>query len=515
MLFHQDKARIFQAGDCYRSGDLEEYRVNRRDFLKRASIAAASLVVPLSDVLPLQGDLERTSAPKKIIIIGAGLAGLSAAYELTQAGHDVTLLEAQKRPGGRVHTLRDPFTEGLYADAGATRIPDHHHFTLKYAELFGLTLDPFQPTDLPSVYYVRGQRIKVKPGQKVDWPYDLTPEERTLGLNGIRGKYIWSMLSEIGDVTDPNWPSPELIKKYDQMNRSDFWRIRGASPGAISLLSFGGIDDSVETWSTLFMLRNQALNQKVNLYYKIRGGTDLLPRAFAMRLSQKIHYGAPVLRIEQSPQNVKAIFMSGGSHHTITGDFLICAVPFSVQKNIEVSPSFSLEKQRAIEQLPYLSASKIFLQSRSRFWTNEGQSGFARTDLPVSQVWDMTYKQPGARGILQAFPISVHSRHVMAMSESERIAFALEQVEKIYPGMRENFEGGVTYCWDEDQWARGASAYYKPGQFSSLLPYVARPEGRVHFAGEHTSVWIDGWMQGALESGNRVARELNMIKVPY
>ena len=145
-----------------------------------------------------------------------------------------------------------------------------------------------------------------------------------------------------------------------------------------------------------------------------------------------------------------------------------------------------MEKQRAIEQLPYLSASKIFLQSKKRFWVSAGLNGFATTDLPISQVWDVTYQQPGTRGILQAFPISLHSRRVTAMAE-----------------------GGVTKCWDEDEWARGASAYYKPGQFSSLLPHVARPEGRIHFAGEHTSVWIDGWMQGALESGDRVAREVN------
>ena len=168
-----------------------------------------------------------------------------------------------------------------------------------------------------------------------------------------------------------------------------------------------------------------------------------------------------------------------------------------------------MEKQRAIEQLPYLSASKIFLQSKKRFWVSAGLNGFATTDLPISQVWDVTYQQPGTRGILQAFPISLHSRRVIAMAERERINFALEQVDLIYPGMREHFEGGVTKCWDEDEWARGASAYYKPGQFSSLRPHVARPEGRIHFAGEHTSVWIDGWMQGALESGDRVAREVN------
>jgi monoamine oxidase len=484
--------------------------MRRRDFLKQTAVAAAALSAStLNTFASGQRSLERRGAPKKVIIIGAGLAGLSAAYELTQAGHDVTVLEARTRPGGRVHTLRDPFAEGLYAEAGATRIPNHHHFTLKYAELFGLTLDPFEPTDLPSVYHVRGKRIQVTPGKKSEWPYDLTAEERALGLRGMRQKYIWSMLGDLGDVTDPSWPRPEILRKYDHMNRSDFWRSRGASPEAIALLSLGGIDDRTETWSTLFMLRNQALNQKFERYYKIRGGNDLLPKCFADRLSKKIHYSVPVVRIEQSAEDIKAIFLRAGSHHTLTGDYLVCAVPFTVQKNIEVAPPFSVEKQRAIEQLPYLSASKIFLQSKKRFWVEEGQSGFATTDLPIGQVWDVSYKQPGARGLLQAFPISLHSRRVTGMPPAERINFALDQVEMIYTGMRENFEGGVTKCWDEDEWARGASSYYKPGQFSSLLPHVARPEGRIHFAGEHTSVWIDGWMQGALESGNRVAREVN------
>ncbi|MCM3904560.1 MAG: FAD-dependent oxidoreductase [Pyrinomonadaceae bacterium] len=484
--------------------------MNRRDFLKQAVVVGATLSTSSLNAFAFgPRSLERRGATKKVIIIGAGLAGLSAAYELTQAGHDVTVIEARTRPGGRVHTLRDPFPDGLYAEAGAARIPNHHHFTLKYVELFGLTLDPFEPTSLPSVYHVRGKRIRVTPGQRVEWPYDLTAEERTLGINGMRQKYIWSILGEVGDVTDPNWPPPDVLRKYDQMNRSDFWRSRGASPEAVALLSVGGIDDRVETWSTLFMLRNQALNRKLNRYYKIRGGNDLLPKAFAVRLSEKIHYAAPVVRIEQSAQAVKAVFLRAGAYHTLAGDYLICAVPFTVQKNIEVAPAFSVEKQRAIEQLPYLSASKIFLQSKRRFWAAEGQSGFAKTDLPISQVWDVTYKQPSKRGILQAFPISLHSRRVTGMTEQERINFALDQVEMIYPSMREHFEGGVTKCWDEDEWARGVGAYYKPGQFSSLLPHVARPEGRIHFAGEHTSVWIDAWMQGALESGNRVAREVN------
>src|SRR5918995_568499 len=136
--------------------------MRRREFLNAAAAAAlAAWRLPRS---PFQEPgLQRRDPSKRIIIVGAGLAGLSAAYELTQAGHHVTILEARTRPGGRVHTLRDPFPDGLYADTGAARVPNHHHFTIGYAELFGLTLDPFEPPDTASVYYVRGQRLRVRP----------------------------------------------------------------------------------------------------------------------------------------------------------------------------------------------------------------------------------------------------------------------------------------------------------------------------------------------------------------
>ena len=169
------------------------------------------------------------------------------------------------------------------------------------------------------------------------------------------------------------------------------------------------------------MLRVQALNQKLTQYLKIRGGNDLLPKALASRLSEKVHYARAVVKIGQDAQGVKVTFQQAGAYHTLTGDYLVCAVPFSVQRNIEVAPAFSVDKQRAIEQLPYLSESTIFLQSNKRFWDNEGLSGFATTDLPVREVWNMTYAQPGTRGILRASPLSLHSRRVTAMSESERI----------------------------------------------------------------------------------------------
>src|SRR5436189_2115163 len=132
-------------------------RIDRRQFLKRSALTAAGLTLSRSHAFAFTG-----VAPKKVIIIGAGMAGLSAGYELTQLGHDVTILEARNRPGGRVQTLREPFSDGLYAEAGAARIPDNHDLTLKYVKLFDVPLEPMYPSKLSSLV-VDGQATREVP----------------------------------------------------------------------------------------------------------------------------------------------------------------------------------------------------------------------------------------------------------------------------------------------------------------------------------------------------------------
>ncbi len=189
--------------------------LDRREFLTFSASAGAALYgAPLDLRTGSPKPMERKGAAKRVIVVGAGLAGLSAAYELTQAGHDVTILEAQMRPGGRVLTLREPFSDGLYAEAGAARFPDTHDLTLKYVELFDLTLDQFYPSEQTakqySTQYYRERRITIEPGEEVDLlsraPVELQPEEKKLGYSGLWGKFTPPELEELGDPAAPGWP---------------------------------------------------------------------------------------------------------------------------------------------------------------------------------------------------------------------------------------------------------------------------------------------------------------------
>src|SRR5262249_43212985 len=194
--------------------------INRRKFIAQSTLAIAGVSLARFPIISV------SAAPKKIIIIGAGMAGLSAGYELTQLGHDVTILEARARPGGRVHTLREPFDDGLYAEAGAARIPQEHNLTLQYGKVFNLPLQPMCPTT---------------------------------GLSALR--FDSGAMQKVGmdSFTDA------LGKNFGKE-----------------------LDGSPSRWS------------------KIKGGNDLLPKAFAAKLLDKTLYESPVVKIDQDQNSVRA-----------------------------------------------------------------------------------------------------------------------------------------------------------------------------------------------------------------
>ncbi|HKG13056.1 MAG TPA: FAD-dependent oxidoreductase [Pyrinomonadaceae bacterium] len=493
--------------------------MKRRDFLKQTALAAGFALYAREarafDADPralkaADGRLEPKGTPKKVVVIGAGVAGLAAAYELTEAGHDVTVLEARARPGGRVQTMREQFSDGLYAEAGAMNVYDTHDWTLKYIKLFGLTLDASAPSTLASVVYLRGRRLVSKQGQAIEYPLDLTPEERKMGRRGMWEKYVLSGAKDVGDYDAPGWPSAALLK-YDRMTFTEYLRARGASADAATLLGLGALGafgDGAGAVSALVLLREIAHRSKVKQNYYIRGGTDLLPRAFAAKLSDRIRYGAPVVGIEQDSNRVTVAYLHAGARESVAAERVVCTVPFSVLRRIKVSPDFSREKRRAVEEMPYTSVARAYLQTSSKFWLGEGLTGAATTDLSNMLVFDGAPGQSPRRGIIEAYFAGAQARRLTAMREPERVLSTLALMEKVHPRVRREFEVGATKCWDADEWARGAYAWYRPGQMASLLPHVARPEGRIHFAGEHASSTF-GWMQGAFESGNRAAREIN------
>lgn len=478
-------------------GNYNNKEINRRDFLKMGIAAAA-----------FSGLGFKSNQQKRVIVLGGGLSGLSAALDLVNAGFDVTILEARSRPGGRVFTMREPFSDGLYAEAGAARIQDTHEWTLKYVKQFNLTLDPFFPTEGAFVTYIKGKRI-VSPFPKrpdiPDLPLDFSEAEKKLGLFPSQGKYLFSQLSALGDGVNIDW-NADAIKQLE-LSLPDYLKKQGASDALIQMIGFG---HDLSAMSALMMLRDAALGAKTKVFYKIRGGNDLLPKAFAAKLSDRIEYGAQVQKIEQNEGEVRAHFLRADKMHTVTGDYLICTLPLPVMRRVEVAPLLSAQKRDAINEIEYFSMARVHLQSKKRFWTERGENGFASSDDPLD-VWDYTRNQPGTRGILGTYISGRMGARIAFQTPAEREDTILEMMERIHPGIRENFEVSGSHAWLTDPWSMGAGAEFRAGQMTKYEPYLALPEGRIHFAGDHTSPW-NGWMNGAIQSGERAAFEIKARK---
>jgi len=386
--------------------------LSRRDFIKHGALALGASLIRL----PL---VSASVAPKKIVIIGAGMAGLSAGFELTQAGHDVTIFEARTIPGGRVHTIREPFADGLYAEAGAARIPENHDLTLKYVKLFDVPLEPMYPSKLSAL------------------------------------------------------------------------RFNGSSKEEVS------IDGFTDALSQYFGSEFRGPER----FTKIKGGNDNLPKAFAKRLSQKIHYSAPVVKIEQDAEHARVTFLEKGARQTMTAERVLCTIPFSVLRNVEL-PNFSERKLDIIKRLQYAMVSRVYLQASKRSWEEKGLNGFAITNDAV-EIWQPTWNQPGPRGILMTYNRPGQAERISSMKPDERINSTLKQLGEWFPGLQQNFERGTSWCWAEEEWSRGAWAFA-----GRDLQAASAPEGRVHFAGEHLS-FFSSWMQGALDSSARTVKQIN------
>ncbi len=466
-------------------------------------MAAAGLYASRLHGLRMDSSALRSERATKVTILGAGVAGLAAGLELTQAGHEVTILEAQSRPGGRVYTLRAPFSDGLHAEAGAGRIPSTHNLTLEYVKRFKLELDPFFPQSGADVFLWRGERQVVAHGHDPDLTklnVNFTAEERSLGFGGLSRRYLEPLQEKIRALPADGWPLPSLAK-MGEISLGDYLRQQGASGDAIQYLSEGFEGDS------LLDFVHDSVSHAVPMLWKVRGGNDRLPHAMAEPLQGNIRYGAVVVRITQKPQGVEVTYKNAGSHHTVASDYVICTLPFTVLRGIEVEPAWSPRKLFAIQNLYMGPVARVYAQSKSRFWEADGRNGFASVDQPM-EIWSPTYNQPGTRGIVMSYIYEDLAVRYSGMSEDTQVQQSLDLFEQIHPGMRENFEGSATWSWLNHPYSKGAYLVVRPGQFRTVVPYLAVPEGRVHFAGEHTSPW-PGWIQGALHSGLRTAREVS------
>src|SRR5258708_5516279 len=448
----------------------------------------------------------KVEKPKRVVVVGAGVAGLVAGYELKRAGHIPIILEAQQRVGGRVYTLRQPFTEGLYADVGAMRIPRAHELTLEYIKKFGLMTSDFTMDNPKAYFYIGGRKIRIAEANADPalLGFDVSEAERGQTSGALWAKAIKPLVDLLEKKGDAAWD--EIVAKYDKYSTREFLEMKGWSQGAIEMYGLIANQEAVMNSSFLEVFREDSGNFYTNMI-EIQGGTDRLPHAFLPELLNNIRFGAKMIAMDQSPTDVTIHYQTSAGRFQETADYAIITLPFPVLRHIEVLKPFTRAKQRAIRELHYDASAKILFQCKRRFWEEDDGifGGGTITDLPIRNLYYPNHGRETGRGvILASYTWSEDAQRWGSLFHHDRINQAVEDVMQIHPQIAQEFEVGASWMWHHDEFAGGPFALFDPEQQTLLYDLILAPEGRIRFAGEHTSLH-HAWIQGAIESGLREA----------
>jgi len=463
--------------------------------LTRRRFLAASAAVGAAAVVPGCGG-SAGGRRGRVAIVGAGLAGLIAAYELERDGIEVVLLEARERPGGRVHTSRNPFYRKQSAELGGEYIDASHRALLSYIRRLGLDVDDLRGLDgtLDGILYANGSARRLREV--------LTPEvQAEIDRFDARVEALAAPL----DPRDPVARGARL----DRRSVADLIEELRLEGEPRSLVERRIRDDYTVEPDRLSLLFHAAM---AKLYarapksgtdaFRVDGGNERLLGALIEEIEVKVDFEAPVTSIEQRPDGVT---VSVDGVREVDAAYCIVTAPLRLVSEIDFRPALPRSLARAAAELQYGAATKTPLQYLRRFWVAEGLDGDSITDLPIGTTWEASSAQTGQQGILMSYASGDEGRRFGRLPDSERLAGAANQIERVFPEASDRVESGATAAWAEERWSRGSYAAYAPGRVTRFWRVLRRPVDRIYLAGEHCDSYT-GYMEGAVRSGRRVAR---------
>ncbi|HEX8526884.1 flavin monoamine oxidase family protein [Allosphingosinicella sp.] len=509
--------------------------LTRRGFLERLGLAGGTSAVYLGmEALGLLNAPPASAEPfalppgsgrgRKVVILGAGIAGLVCAYELDKAGWDVIVLEARDRVAGRVWTIRGGdrvvqtgrpdqvcgFGEGLYLNAGAARIPTAHHNILGYAKRLGVPIEAM-----------------VNSNRAAKWDFGGRTVEGRQAINDVRGRVsellgkavnrgaldqelsagdksaMLQFLGAYGEIGEGGVYTPLGRSGYDELPGGYTQSGRPRAPMALTdILGNRG-------W-ILPLLFEEIFDQQAPMFQPV-GGMDRIADALYRPVAARVRLNAPVAAIRRRGEGVR-IEHGPGRQHT-DADYCICTLPVNLLSRIP--NDFSSAKREAMRDIPYLPSVKVGFESR-RFWEDEGvYGGLAWTDSPNENIIYPSDRWHSPKGVLvtaytAGWIDQNNAPRFTAMSHEERFRICRESIERLHPGRSGELERPVTVAWALTPWSEGVGPIHpdwfppvRPGRYTELL----RPEGPIVFAGEHLS-YVPFWQEGAALSAHEAMKVL-------
>ncbi len=488
---------------------LNEYNqilLSRRKFLQNTGKASILTVAAGSSFLAAC----TTKTKPVIVIVGAGIAGLNAAYTLKRAGLFADIYEASDRTGGRIFTAKDIMGKGLTTEMGGEFIDSTHEDLFKLIDTFDL---PLLDTDVESekklnhaTYFFNNRLLTDADILEMFYPYTTQ---------------LAADIDTISDVISYKEFS-EADKKFDNMSIAEYLTSIGVSGDLYSLLDvaytteYGG-NIAEQSAINFLMLMDPGMSDTFNYSgysderYKIKGGNQTITDELSKRLSKQIYFAHRLEAIYRSDENSKTVlnFQTESGPKEVIADFVILTLPFTILKDVKMQCGFSDLKIRAINELGYGRNAKFFTGFSKPLWRELGFTGFSFTDTIFQNGWDNSQLQIGDGAGYTIFTGGNASDQLANFSDFEIAAQLMPVLENLFPGITPlQTQKFARYQWASSPFAKASYACFKPGQYTTLEGAQREPSGNIYFAGEHCSFEFQGFMNGAAQTGREAAEAI-------
>src|ERR1700731_4643477 len=475
-----------------------------------------------------QGPIKLDGDPRgaSVLILGAGLAGMTAALELRKAGYNARILEFNSRAGGRNWTLRggDSFTElggfkqtcefeqGLYLNPGPWRIPYHHRALLDYCKRLGVALEPFVQLNhnafLHSARAFGGVSQRIR-DIKTDFQGQISELLAKATQQGKLDEAVSKEDREMLMAALRSWGALDGNYAYKANLISGDFRGYARDPGGgLNAVPVPGepIDLSEILNSRVWRyLQNFALHTFQTTMFQPVGGMDMIGKAFAREVRDVIRYDAKVTRIQEDDRGVKVPYpdlKAPATPQQAKADWCVCTIPLSILSQLPIDVGDRMKA--AIDAVPYTPSLKIGLQFKRRFWEEDEAiyGGISYTDLPIRQIAypNTGFNRSGRGVLLGAYLVEGSSSfEFTSMPPTERVARAIALGSSIHPQYADEFENGIAVAWHRVPFTLGCAGNWTEKARMEHYDNLCQIEGRIVLAGEHAS-YIPVWQEGAILS---------------